>query len=266
MHTSPLNAPSDTTQVNPIVPGRSPSNDSDASLEYANFDACIQTPAVYSSALLDETNSISQIVQDLQHITKFINQSILSFSFMHLLFDRMPKGSYISPETQAVARPTNTPNLGSCKLKTGAPENASILEHEHRMFQVLIALQSFDPSVALESTIMAVRRRITDELQRINSIKAGEWERQCSTPIASPIMDHHPSGPVSINTDAYFHQIQCNPAMLACYFLVLVLSLLCGISREKCNFVLSVLQFIAQWLLATSNLSPMEKALLIDLP
>jgi hypothetical protein len=203
MHTSPLNAPSDATQVNPIVPGRSPSNDPGDSPECANPDTHIQTPAVYSSALLDETNSISQVVQDLQHITKFINQSILSFSFTHLIFDGTPKGNYVSPETQAGACPTNIPNLGPCKLKSGASENASILEHEHRMFQVLIALQSFDPSVALESTIMAVRRRVTDELHRIDSIKAGEWERQCSTPIASPNMDHHPNGPVRINAGMF---------------------------------------------------------------
>jgi hypothetical protein len=204
MRTSPLNAPSDATQVNPIVPGRSPSNDPDDSLEYASFDACVQTPAVYSSALHDETNSISQVVQDLQHITKFVNQSTLSLSFTHLVFDRTPKGSYVSPETQAGAWSTNIPNLGPCKLKSGAPENASILEHERRLFEVLIALQSLDSSVALESTIMAVRRRVTDELHRINSLKAGEWERQCSAPIASRDMDHHPSSPVRINTGVFY--------------------------------------------------------------
>ncbi|KAL6300925.1 hypothetical protein BKA93DRAFT_694783, partial [Sparassis latifolia] len=39
-----------------------------------------------------------------------------------------------------------------------------------------------------------------------------------------------------------------SPAVAACKFLVLVLSLICHVSRERCNFVLYVLQFIMRHL------------------
>ncbi|KAH7905296.1 hypothetical protein BJ138DRAFT_972811, partial [Hygrophoropsis aurantiaca] len=35
-----------------------------------------------------------------------------------------------------------------------------------------------------------------------------------------------------------------DPAVIGCYFLVIVLSVICGLSREHCNFVLAVLRSI----------------------
>jgi len=54
--------------------------------------------------------------------------------------------------------------------------------------------------------------------------------------------------------------------MLAAYFLVLVLSLLCGVSRQACQFVLVLLRHLSDWLLADAGLSPNEAAFLIDIP
>lgn len=68
-------------------------------------------------------------------------------------------------------------------------------------------------------------------------------------------------------TDIYFRQYESHPATLACYFLILTLSLLCGLSREKCNFALATLRFIMRWLVVETNISSSsEEARLADLP
>jgi len=158
----------------------------------------VETTPVYSSTLQDETNSISQAVQDLHHLTKVINQSFLSLSFTHLVFDRPPKGDYISPLTIS----PDTPNSGHCKLKIEARENASFLSHEHKMFQSIITLKCFDPPASLASTITVVTKRVSDEIQRLDGIKAAEWERQCSVATAPKrdCLDIQPDGPIQINT------------------------------------------------------------------
>lgn len=129
-------------------------------------------PDVSPSSLLADTDNVARAVQDLQHVIKFINQSAASLSYTNLIFDRPHKGNFVP-----AAHP-DAPNIGPCKLQVEAKENASILRHERKMFQALIAVQSFDRPISLESTAAAVLQRAADELQRINDIKAGEWERQ----------------------------------------------------------------------------------------
>ncbi|KAG1879948.1 uncharacterized protein F5891DRAFT_1204354, partial [Suillus fuscotomentosus] len=220
-------------------------------------------PDVSPSSLLADTDNVARAVQDLQHVIKFINQSAASLSYTNLIFDRPHKGNFVP-----TAHP-DAPNIGPCKLQVEAKENASILRHERKMFQALIAVQSIDRPISLESTAAAVLQRAADELQRIDDIKAGEWERQrCSSVSIQPEDAVRGSKvPVIINTDIYFRQYESHPATLACYFLILTLSLLCGLSREKCNFALATLRFIMRCLVVETNISPSsEEARLADLP
>jgi hypothetical protein len=154
-----------------------------------------QTPAVPSS-LLDDTDNVAQAVQDLQHVSKFINQSVLSLSYTNLVFDTLHNGDFISM-THA-----DVPNTGPCKLRTEATENASILAHERNMFQALIAAQSLQFPISLESTANAVLQRINDELQRVDDIKAVERERQrfATASVQPQAQERDSNAPVMINT------------------------------------------------------------------
>ncbi|KAG2145533.1 hypothetical protein BD769DRAFT_1382452 [Suillus cothurnatus] len=138
-------------------------------------------PDVSLSSSLADTDNVARAVQDLQHVIKFINQSAASLSYINLVFDRHHKGNFV-PTVHPDA-----PNVGPCKLQVEAKENASILCHERNIFQALITVQSLDGPISLESTVAAVLQRATNELQRIDDIKAGEWERQrCSNVSVQP--------------------------------------------------------------------------------
>jgi hypothetical protein len=147
-------------------------------------------------SVLADTDNVAEVVQDLQHVIKFINQSAASLSYTNLVFDKPRKGNFVS-----TVHP-DAPNTGPCKLQAEAKENVSILRHERNMFQALIAVQPLDRPISLESTAAAVLQRAADELQRIDDIKAGEWERQrCSGVSVQPQDAARGSKvPVMINT------------------------------------------------------------------
>ncbi|KAH7906045.1 hypothetical protein BJ138DRAFT_974158, partial [Hygrophoropsis aurantiaca] len=62
------------------------------------------------------------------------------------------------------------------------------------------------------------------------------------------------------------HKEGGNPAATACYLLVLILSLICGVAQKNCDFVLATLSFIIRSLVGSRELSAEDRVLLSSIP
>ncbi|KAH7905903.1 hypothetical protein BJ138DRAFT_992708, partial [Hygrophoropsis aurantiaca] len=57
-----------------------------------------------------------------------------------------------------------------------------------------------------------------------------------------------------------------DPAVIGCYFLVIILSVICGLSREHCNFVLALLRSIIRCCVDRAGKLSLGKGLLDTIP
>lgn len=91
-----------------------------------------------------------------------------------------PPDSQSSPVTlEPVVGQPASPNSGPLRLEPNHIVNSPILVHESRMFDALLLLDSLSDveGLAFEQAHAMVLRRVKEELQRIDTIKAREWNR-----------------------------------------------------------------------------------------
>src|SRR6266702_1530894 len=79
------------------------------------------------------------------------------------------------PYTRQIPDQLRQPNVGLYALKPTC-RNHIILEHENRLCDILIALESMETTEAVEG----VEDRVLQELVRINRLKEAEWSGQWS--------------------------------------------------------------------------------------
>ncbi|KAI5992857.1 hypothetical protein EDC04DRAFT_2910994 [Pisolithus marmoratus] len=200
-----------------------------------------------SESLSQETAALEAATHDINHIAKLINNRILSFTAGGpLCFSVSPHGESLEYDVHQSTIPTES-NAGPLPLNRKSVVNQAILHHEDQLHKSLTALRETQVPDALSERHKELVCRICKELQRINIIKIMEWNRQVQLARSGGGLFGSQSNVV--NTEPYFRPIgeHMHPAVVAAMFLVLVLSLLCGISRKQATFVLITLKFIISW-------------------
>ncbi|KIJ50297.1 hypothetical protein M422DRAFT_27339 [Sphaerobolus stellatus SS14] len=115
----------------------------------------------------------------------------------------------------------------------------------------ILALKSLESihchdDITFVQEIDVSRSRVIGLLNRIDSIKRVEWDRQREIIQHQNNITDDPTKPLQIDTTPYFIQRQkldgFEPIALLCGFIVTVLNILCHLSRDHSNFVLTALR------------------------
>ncbi|KAI6127333.1 hypothetical protein F5141DRAFT_1210718 [Pisolithus sp. B1] len=138
-------------------------------------------------------------------------------------------------------------NAGPLPLNRKSAVNQAILHHEDHLHMSLTALREMQVPDALQGRRQELVARVYKELQRISLVKIMDWNRQVR--LARSGRGLLISQNNVVNTEPYFKPIRENmhPAVAAAMFLILVLSLLCGVSCKQATFVLITLKYIISW-------------------
>ncbi|KIO05132.1 hypothetical protein M404DRAFT_9134 [Pisolithus tinctorius Marx 270] len=215
---------------------------------------------------LKRTATIEASAHDLGHITTLINFEILSFSVNGpLCFSSPPNAASLEYDLQQPIDYSFKVNAGPLQLQQSSALNQAVLQHENHLAAARTALEDMQVLESLRVCWDELIQRIRQELERVMQLKMMEWNRQVREIRSSNETSSRP-GPqaVQVNTDSYFQfgSGSLHPAVAAAMFLVLVLTLLCGVSRKQAGFSLVVLKQMIHWLSGGSGETGVDTTIL----
>ncbi|KAI6138748.1 hypothetical protein BKA82DRAFT_4020679 [Pisolithus tinctorius] len=212
------------------------------------------------------TATIEASAHDLGHITTLINFEILSFSINGpLCFSSPPNAASLEYDLQQPIDYSFKVNVGPLQLQQSSALNQAVLQHENHLAAACTALEDMQVLESLRVCWDELIQRIHQELERVMQLKMMEWNCQVREIRSSNETSSRPRPQaVQVNTDSYFQfgSRSLHPAVAAAMFLVLVLTLLCGVSRKQAGFSLVVLKQMIHWLSGGSGETGVDTTIL----
>jgi len=229
------------------------------------------------------TAEIEASVHDLGHITTLINHEILSFSVNGpLCFSSPPNAASLEYDLRQPVDYNFEVNTGPLQLQRSSALNQAVLRHENHLAAACTALEDMQVSDPLREHWDELMQRTRQELERVVRLKMVEWNcqvreiRSSGGETSFPGIQAVQVNPGELNlivsvawlnilfSDTYvqFGSGSLHPAVAAAMFLVLVLTLLCGISCKQAGFTLVVLKQIIHWLSEGNEQPEVDTAIL----
>ena len=238
----------------------------------------------------EETYDVEEAIQDLWHISTALGQILMSISH-----DSKLEFAVIPLKDVSYQRFTSIPsgpNMGHQRLTLKSPQNTHFLTQESELYKLLIALRTlcFPETHLLDHCHCDILAQVEEGLFQVDRIRAAAWDHAANRRNAELALDgsgeKHAGNAIVVNSgdtmpfldnsskliyfssDAYFRRDKqdFHPATVACYFLVLALNLLCGVSNAHSDFVAATLRFVMQHLVINTDLSTADRNLLTQFP
>ncbi|KAJ3551842.1 hypothetical protein NM688_g4476 [Phlebia brevispora] len=210
-----------------------------------SLQACPSTP---HSANTQENIDLREILKDIRHV----NYSILQYAAslvadVSLVFDRPPKPQESEPfvHLEEPSGTTHRANSGPYSLDVRAVSNQSFLQYENWLCSTINHMRSYSSlrvqphlSESLSALVCAA-----NELERLDSIKEREWERQRCPEVSLS----NPGVLVFDNSRYFVHPyLAWNPMVLVAHIVGTTMHLLFNIPRRTTKVLMAGLRTFAR--------------------
>ncbi|KDQ06169.1 hypothetical protein BOTBODRAFT_181838 [Botryobasidium botryosum FD-172 SS1] len=188
-----------------------------------------------------------RILKDIAHLEQCVDSIMAGLTAPTRLIFSTPPSSQSPPFEQASGFPS-TLNHGAHALDSSSLENLSFLSAESQLFDIHLAVHPESRDSVISERREMILEKIEKTRLKMEEAKGAQWEKQRAR--SASLASDERGGPkiLTIDTGYMFRSpfSDVHPLYMACNFLVLVLHLICGVSKSNCDFVLASLGVILQ--------------------